>query len=77
MESPRALRTRALALSLAVTGVVTLASFGGCAAQEKTSAGEVPEGYSSWEEYSKAQDRMQMELERARRTNPPRTGIPR
>ena len=77
MESPRALRTRALALSLAVTGVVTLASFGGCAGPEKTSAGEVPEGYSSWEEYSKAQDRMQMEIERARRTNPPRTGIPR
>ncbi len=77
MESPKAPSTRALVLSLAVTGVVTLASLGGCASQEKPSAGEVPEGYASWEEYSRAQDRMQMELERARRQNPPSTGVRR
>ena len=77
MESTRALWTRALTLSLAVTGVVALVSFGGCASQAKTPAGEVPEGYASWEEYSKAQDRMQMELEGARRQNPPSTGVPR
>ena len=77
MERPRALRTRALALSLAVTGVVTLASFGGCASQEKAPTGEVPDGYASWEEYSKAQDQMQMEIEQVRRENPPSTGVPR
>ncbi len=77
MKSTRALWTRAMTLSLAVAGVVTLAGFGGCASQAKTPAGEVPEGYASWEEYSKAQDRMQMELERARRQNPPSTGIRR
>ncbi len=77
MESPKALITRLSALSLAVAGVVTLASFGGCASQEKTQAAEIPEGYASWEEYSRAQDQMQMEIERAHRENPPGTGVPR
>ncbi len=77
MESPKALITRLSALSLAVAGVVTLASFGGCASQEKTQTGEVPEGYASWEDYSRAQDQMQTEIEQVRRENPPSTGVPR
>ncbi len=61
-------------MSLAVIGAATL---GGCADQPKTTAGELPAGYDSWEDYSRAQDEMQMELERARTRNPPRSGVPR
>ncbi len=59
---------------LAVIGAATL---GGCADQQKTTAGELPAGYDSWEDYSRAQDEMQMEIERARRRKPPRSGVPR
>lgn len=60
---------------VAAGGVVV--GLGGCADQQKTTVGEVPPGYDSWEDYSRAQDKMQMEIERAFRRNPPSSGVPR